>query len=38
MFLRNRHWPALTVMLLALFGFASTLGLAQATNTGTVVG
>ena len=38
MFPRKLHWPVLTAMLLVLFGLAPTLGLAQATNTGTVVG
>jgi len=38
MFPRNRHWPVLTAMLLALFGLSPTLSFAQATNTGTVVG
>ncbi len=38
MMFRKLHWPGLTAMLAVFFALATTLGLAQATNTGTVVG
>ncbi len=38
MFPRKLHWPVLTVMLLALFGLAPSLGFAQSSATGAVVG